>query len=352
MACAMCSIRASRYRRIEMAVSSEPALLSVRNLSVMFATEQGPVTAVDDLSFELAAGEVLGLVGESGCGKSVTALSIMGLLPNPPGRIGGGQILLEGENLLAKSRREMRRVRGSKVSMIFQEPMTSLNPVFTIGDQLIETIRWHERMGSTAARRHAVEMLDKVGIPSPAQRLDEYPHQLSGGMRQRVMIAIALACTPALLLADEPTTALDVTIQAQILDLLGTLQQEFKMAVILITHDLGVVAQFVDRVAVMYAGRLVETGSVTDVFERPTHPYTQGLLASIPRLEAEQDRLASIPGTVPDPFALPAGCRFQPRCRHAKSACGLAEPPLIECETAHAVACIKPVGYRVEATAP
>ena len=335
-----------------MVASSEPVLLSVRNLSVMFATEQGPVTAVDNLSFDLGAGQVLGLVGESGCGKSVTALSILGLLPSPPGRIGGGQILFEGENLLAKSRREMRRIRGSQISMIFQEPMTSLNPVFTIGDQLIETIRWHERMGSAAARRRAVEMLDKVGIPSPAQRLDEYPHQLSGGMRQRVMIAIALACTPALLLADEPTTALDVTIQAQILDLLGTLQQEFKMAVILITHDLGVVAQFVDRVAVMYAGRLVETGSVTDVFERPTHPYTQGLLASIPSLEDEQERLASIPGTVPDPFALPSGCKFQPRCGHAKSACSLAEPPLIECEAAHAVACIRPVGYRVGATAP
>ena len=335
-----------------MAHSSEPALLSVRNLSIKFATEQGAVTAVDDLSFDLGAGEVLGLVGESGCGKSVTALSIMGLLSTPPGRIGGGQILFEGQDLLTKSRRDMRRIRGSRISMIFQEPMTSLNPVFTIGDQLIETIRWHEWIGPAAARRRAVEMLDKVGIPSPAQRLDDYPHQLSGGMRQRVMIAIALACTPALLLADEPTTALDVTIQAQILDLLAALQQEFRMAVILITHDLGVVAQFVDRVAVMYAGRLVETGSVTDVFERPTHPYTQGLLASIPSLEDEQDRLASIPGTVPDPFALPSGCRFQPRCGHARPPCSLADPPLIECASAHAVACIRPVGYRVGASAP
>jgi oligopeptide/dipeptide ABC transporter ATP-binding protein len=331
--------------------SSQPALLSVRNLKITFDTEQGPVTAVDDLSFDLDAGEVLGLVGESGCGKSVTALSIMGLLPDPPGRVSGGEILFQGADLLKVSRREMRRTRGKRISMVFQEPLTSLNPVFTIGDQLVETVKWHESMGAAAARRRAVEMLDKVGIPSPAARLDDYPHQLSGGMRQRVMIAMALACTPALLVADEPTTALDVTIQAQILDLLGALQQEFRMAVILITHDLGVVAQFVDKVAVMYAGRLVETGSVTDVFDRPTHPYTEGLLASIPSIEVEQDRLASIPGTVPSPFALPRGCRFGPRCAHVRPACDVAEPPLIECGKEHAVACIRPVGYRVGALA-
>jgi oligopeptide/dipeptide ABC transporter ATP-binding protein len=332
--------------------SPEPTLLSVRDLKVTFDTEQGPVAAVENLSFDLHAGEVLGLVGESGCGKSVTALSIMGLLPNPPGRVSGGEILFQGADLLKKSRREMRRTRGKLISMIFQEPLTSLNPVFTIGDQLVETVKWHEAMGTAAARRRAVEMLDKVGIPSPAARLDDYPHQLSGGMRQRVMIAMALACTPALLVADEPTTALDVTIQAQILDLLGALQQEFKMAVILITHDLGVVAQFVDKVAVMYAGRLVETGSVTDVFERPTHPYTEGLLASIPSLDVEQDRLVSIPGTVPSPHALPRGCRFGPRCRHVRPACDEAEPPLIDCGEAHAVACIRPAGYRVGALAP
>jgi peptide/nickel transport system ATP-binding protein/oligopeptide transport system ATP-binding protein len=330
---------------------SEPALLSVRDLKITFDTEQGPVAAVENLSFDLRAGEVLGLVGESGCGKSVTALSIMGLLPNPPGRVSGGEILFQGADLLKKSRREMRRTRGKLISMVFQEPLTSLNPVFTIGDQLVETVKWHESMGGAAARRRAVEMLDKVGIPSPAARLDDYPHQLSGGMRQRVMIAMALACTPALLVADEPTTALDVTIQAQILDLLGALQQEFKMAVILITHDLGVVAQFVDKVAVMYAGRLVETGSVMDVFERPTHPYTEGLLASIPSLDVEQDRLASIPGTVPSPFALPRGCRFGPRCAHVRPACDVAEPPLIGCGEEHAVACIRPVGYRVGALA-
>jgi peptide/nickel transport system ATP-binding protein/oligopeptide transport system ATP-binding protein len=331
--------------------ASEPALLSVRNLTIAFDTEQGPVAAVENLSFDIRAGQVLGLVGESGCGKSVTALSIMGLLPNPPGRVSGGEILFQGADLLKKSRREMRRTRGKLISMIFQEPLTSLNPVFTIGDQLVETVKWHESMGTAAARRRAVEMLDKVGIPSPAARLDDYPHQLSGGMRQRVMIAMALACTPALLVADEPTTALDVTIQAQILDLLGALQQEFKMAVILITHDLGVVAQFVDKVAVMYAGRLVETGSVTDVFERPTHPYTEGLLASIPSLDTEQDRLVSIPGTVPSPHAHPRGCRFGPRCRHVRPQCDEAEPPLIGCGEAHAVACIRPAGYRVGALA-
>jgi peptide/nickel transport system ATP-binding protein/oligopeptide transport system ATP-binding protein len=332
--------------------SAHPPLLSIRDLTIRFTTEQGPITIVDKLSLDVEAGEVLGLVGESGCGKSVTALSIMGLLPTPPGRIAGGQILFQGENLLTKSKREMRRIRGRSISMIFQEPMTSLNPVFTIGDQLIETIRWHERMGRSAARTRAADMLNKVGIPSPAARLEEYPHQLSGGMRQRVMIAMALACTPALLLADEPTTALDVTIQAQIMDLLGKLQQEFRMAVILITHDLGVVAQFVDRVAVMYAGRLAETGSVRDVFEQPTHPYTEGLLASIPSLDVEQERLNSIPGTVPDPYALPPGCKFQPRCSYSQLACASAEPPLIACGATHAAACIRLNDYRVAEATP
>ena len=324
-------------------------LLSVENLRIDFGTERGAVTAVDGISFDLKAGEVLGLVGESGCGKSVTALAIMGLLPNPPGRIAGGRILFEGQDLVTLPRAELRKIRGQRISMIFQEPMTSLNPVYTVGNQLTETIRWHERMGRRAARERAVEMLAKVGIPSPRQRLEEYPHQLSGGMRQRVMIAMALALTPALLLADEPTTALDVTIQAQILELLRSLQEEFHMAVVLITHDLGVVAEFVDRVAVMYAGRIVETAAVADLYERPRHPYTQGLLASIPSLDDEQERLTAIPGIVPSPYDFPQGCRFAPRCADARPQCAAAVPPLIADANGHAAACIRDTGYRVEA---
>jgi oligopeptide/dipeptide ABC transporter ATP-binding protein len=246
----------------------------------------------------------------------------------------------------------MRKIRGQRISMIFQEPMTSLNPVYTIGNQLTETIRWHERVGHRAALDRATEMLVKVGIPSPRQRLEEYPHQLSGGMRQRVMIAMALALTPSLLLADEPTTALDVTIQAQILDLLRSLQGEFHMAVVLITHDLGVVAEFVDRVAVMYAGRIAETANVADLYERPRHPYTQGLLASIPSLDAEQERLNAIPGIVPSPFEFPAGCRFAPRCAFVRSQCSAAAPALRMGPGGHAVACIRETGYVVEGASP
>jgi len=323
-------------------------LLSVRDLRVEFEYESGAAPAVDGVSFDLAPGEVLGIVGESGSGKSVTALSIMGLLPTPPGRVAGGTILFEGEDLLPKSPAAMRHIRGKRISMIFQEPMTSLNPVFTIGDQVMETVIYHERVGRRAARDRALEMLEKVGIPSPRARLEEYPHQLSGGMRQRIMIAIALACTPALLLADEPTTALDVTIQAQILELLRSLQDEFKMAVVLITHDLGVVAEFVDRVAVMYAGRIVETADVAGVFERPQHPYTEGLLASIPSLDTEQTRLTAIPGVVPSPFELPAGCRFAPRCRHARPPCTTIIPPLLPRGAGHGAACIRHVDYRTE----
>ena len=317
-------------------------LLSVRHLRVDFATEQGPITAVDGVSFDVHAGEVLGLVGESGCGKSVSAMAIMGLLPMPPARIKGGEIRFEGRNLLKATRAEMQRLRGQRLAMIFQEPMSSLNPVLTIGDQLTEPIRQHGRISRRAAQDRAIEMLDKVGIPSPASRLGEYPHSLSGGMRQRVMIAMALSCTPALLLADEPTTALDVTIQAQILDLLRKLQQEFKMAVIMISHDLGVVAEFADRVAVMYSGRIVESGAVGDIFDRPMHPYTSGLLASLPSIDVELERLTAIPGAVPSPYERSAGCTFAPRCGFAETACGTI-PALRPAAHGHLVACIRHV---------
>jgi oligopeptide/dipeptide ABC transporter ATP-binding protein len=321
------------------------SLLSVRNLRTEFRTDEGWFAAVDDVSFDLEEGGVLGIVGESGSGKSVTALSILRLIPDPPGRIAGGQILFDGQDLLGVSGRRMRQIRGSEISMIFQEPMTSLNPVFTIGDQIIETIRYHEQVNRREARTRAVELLRKVGIASPEQRLDEYPHQLSGGMRQRAMIAIALACNPRLLLADEPTTALDVTIQAQILELLKSLQEEFNMAVVLITHDLGVVAQYVDRVVVMYAGRVVEQAPVGELFANPQHPYTQGLLGSIPSPDEERDRLQAIPGVVPNLAELPPGCRFAPRCVHAKPPCSLADPPLIEAGPAHRAACIRLTDY-------
>jgi len=321
--------------------TSTSPLLSVRGLKVAFSTEQGPAPAVDDVSFDVKPGEVLGIVGESGSGKSVTALSIMGLLPTPPGRITGGEILFQGEDLLKKSRTEMRKIRGGAISMIFQEPMTSLNPVFSIGDQVSEAIRWHENLGPAAARDRAIEMLTKVGIPSPQRRLDDYPHQLSGGMRQRVMIAMALSCNPKLLLADEPTTALDVTIQAQILDLLRELQAEFHMAVILITHNMGVVAEFADRVMVMYAGRAAERAPVEQVFDHPSHPYTKGLLASIPDLDEDRRRLTAIPGMMPNPLALPPGCRFEPRCGYAIPACRQALPPLIGVGPDHEAACIR-----------
>ncbi len=297
----------------------------------------------------MAPREVVGIVGESGSGKSVTALSIMGLLPQPQGRIAAGAILFEGRDLLQMPPRERRALRGGAMGMVFQEPMTSLNPVFTIGDQIVETIRQHERMGTRAARARAVDMLGRVGIAAPARRLDDYPHQLSGGMRQRVMIAMALSCNPKLLLADEPTTALDVTIQAQILDLLRQLQEEFRMAVIIITHNLGVVAEFADRVLVMYAGRTAEQASVENVFDRPAHPYTEGLIASIPDLDADVHRLTAIPGTLPNPQSLPPGCRFQPRCGYAREECAGGLPPLIGVEAAHYAACIRHTGYRFDA---
>jgi len=320
-------------------------LLSVRDLRTEFATDEGRFAAVDGVSFDLAAGEVLGIVGESGSGKSVTALSILRLVPDPPGRITNGSITFDGESLLGRSERAMRRIRGAKISMIFQEPMSSLNPVFTIGDQIMETVRRHQRLGKHEARRKAAAMLDLVGIPSAAGRLDDYPHELSGGMRQRVMIAIALACNPKLLLADEPTTALDVTIQAQILDLLKSLQAELDMSVILITHDLGVVAEIVDRVIVMYAGRIVEEAGVDDAFEAPLHPYTEGLLGSIPSLEDDVERLPAIPGVVPNPFELPQGCPYAPRCGYVRPPCRAGDIPLFQRGPARRYACIRHHDY-------
>jgi peptide/nickel transport system ATP-binding protein len=296
------------------------ALLSVRHLTTEFRTERGLLKAVDDVSFDVGSGETLAVVGESGCGKSVTALSIMRLLPTPPAELAGGEILFEGKDLLRLKEPQMRKMRGARIAMIFQEPMTSLNPVYTVGAQIVEAIRIHQSVSRGAARDHAVEMLGLVGIPSPSERAEAYPHQLSGGMRQRVMIAMALSCKPALLIADEPTTALDVTIQAQILDLLRRLQEKLGMSIIFITHDLGVVAEFAKEVVVMYAGRVVERAPVRQLFADPLHPYTRGLLASVPPLDVSRreggkpKRLTTIEGVVPDLLALPPGCRFADRC--------------------------------------
>ena len=308
-------------------------LLRVRDLRTYFVTDQGGGTAraVDGVSFDLHAGETLGLVGESGCGKTVTSLSILRLIPEPPGHIRpGSYIEFEGRNLLTLAPRDLRAVRGNRIAMIFQEPMTSLNPVLTIGDQVAEAAIVHQRLSGAAGRARAIEMLRQVGIPDPEERVDHYPHQLSGGMRQRVMIAMALICHPQILIADEPTTALDVTIQAQILELLSRLQQQLGMAVLLITHDLGVVAGSADRVVVMYAGQVVESAPTRTLFARPGHPYTEGLMASIPRLDRPRERLHSIPGSVPAATAWPAGCRFHPRCPYAWDKCRTEEPPLLE----------------------
>ena len=322
------------------------ALLEVENLGTWFYTRQGIVKAVDGVDFAVAAGETLAIVGESGCGKSMTALSLMRLIPNPPGRIVSGEIRLAGRDLLKISEEEMRAVRGNEISMIFQEPMTSLNPVMTIGKQISEALVLHRNLDRKAAHKRAVEMLDLVRIPEPAQRAREYPHQLSGGMRQRAMIAMALACNPKVLIADEPTTALDVTIQAQILELIVELQREFGAAVILITHDLGVVAETARRVIVMYAGRKVEEAEVGELFARPMHPYTVGLMASIPRLdlmrgetERTAERLQEIPGIVPPLFDLPAGCAFAPRCSRADDRCRRERPVYEEKRTGHWAAC-------------
>jgi len=320
-----------------------PPLLEVMNLQTWFHAEGETARAVDGVSFTLDRGETLAIVGESGSGKSVTSLSIMRLVPIPPGEIAGGAVRFRGRDLLRLSEPEMRRVRGNEIGMIFQEPMSSLNPLLTVGEQIAEVVRLHRGLGRRTARRHAVEMLARVNIPDPERRATEYPHRLSGGMRQRVMIAMALACHPALLIADEPTTALDVTIQAQILELIRTLQAEMEMSVLFITHNLGVVAQVADRVAVMYAGRIVEQGRVETVFAAPLHPYTRALLRSIPRVEGggrdPAHRLLSIPGQVPSPAALPRGCSYAPRCPLADDICGSAMPGVDTPRPGHEVRC-------------
>ncbi len=314
-------------------------LLEVRNLKTHFFTDEGVARAVDGVSFHIRPHHTLGLVGESGCGKSVTSLSIMRLIPQPPGRIVEGEILFEGTDLARLSEKEMRAIRGNEISMIFQEPMSSLNPVYTVGDQIVEAIVLHQKVSREEARKRAIEMLKRVGIPSPETRVDEYPHQLSGGQRQRVMIAMALSCNPALLIADEPTTALDVTIQAQILELLKGLQQDFGMAILLITHDLGVIAETAHRVVVMYAGIVVEEADVVPLFEDPKHPYTRGLLDSIPKLTRKTSRLATIPGTVPNPLEHVPGCPFANRCSFVMDVCRVQMPRLAEVAPGHAVRC-------------
>jgi peptide/nickel transport system ATP-binding protein len=316
-------------------------LLTIRNLHTYFFTDEGVAKAVDGVDLELKEGGTLGVVGESGCGKSVTALSVMRLIPDPPGKIAKGEIIFQGTNLLGLSEAEMRKIRGRSISMIFQEPMTSLNPVFQIGDQISEVLRLHEGMSRRESWDRSIEMLKMVGIPSPERRVQEYPHQLSGGMRQRAMIAMALACSPKLMIADEPTTALDVTIQAQILELMNRLQRDKGMSVILITHNLGVIAETAQKVAVMYAGRIVEYAEVKPIFGNPMHPYTQGLLKSIPRLDEDHSRkarLEAIPGLVPSLLELPKGCKFSNRCKYVFEKCG-EEPELIEAELGHMVRC-------------
>lgn len=323
----------------------ENAVLEVKNLRTGFRVEAGELIAVDDVSFSVSPGKTIGIVGESGCGKSVTSLSIMGLIPNPPGRIISGEILFKGKNLVKMGAGEMRKIRGNEISMIFQEPMTSLNPVFTIGNQIMESVILHQNLSKAEARKKAIEMLKLVGIPAPDRRIDDYPHQLSGGMRQRVMIAMALSCNPTVLIADEPTTALDVTIQAQILELLKDLREKLKMAVVLITHDLGVVAETCDHVVVMYAGKVAEQGTVEDIFYRPAHPYTRGLLNSIPShgdATKKGGRLETIPGLVPNLMNLPKGCRFQERCTRKQAKCSESEPKLESVEAGHAASCFFP----------
>jgi peptide/nickel transport system ATP-binding protein len=316
-------------------------LLSVENLRVEFATDSGPVTAVDGIDLAIERGRTLALVGESGCGKSMTALAIMGLVPEPPGRVAAGAIRFDDTELTQLSPAERRGYRGNKIAMIFQEPMTSLNPAFTIGDQIGEGLMRHRGLSPRDARATAIDLLRRVHVPAPERRADDYPHRLSGGMRQRAMIAMALACSPALLIADEPTTALDVTIQAQILDLLREVRETTGAAILLITHDLGVVAETADAVAVMYAGRIVEQAPIAQLFANPQHPYTIGLLGAVPRLSGGRDRLATIAGNVPDPLHLPAGCRFAPRCPFAEAACRATDPALRELGPEHRAACIR-----------
>ena len=318
-------------------------LLEVKGLKTYFDTDEGTVKAVDGVSFHIDKGETLAVVGESGSGKSVTSLSIMRLIPMPPGRIAAGEIIFNGQDIVKNTERQMRQLRGNDISMIFQEPMTSLNPVYTVGDQIAEAIVLHQGKSKKQAMKMAAEMLELVGIPEPGKRVKNYPHQMSGGMRQRVMIAMALSCGPQLLIADEPTTALDVTIQAQILDLMRKLQKEIGMSILFITHDLGVVAEIADRVVVMYAGRAVEEGDVNSIYGAPKMPYTVGLLNSIPRIDKSldiQDKLEAIPGNVPNPLYLPAGCAFHPRCSHVTEECKKDIPKLVDSGDGHMVRCI------------
>ena len=321
--------------------------LLVKDLCTCFWTDDGLVRAVDKVSWAVQAKQTLGIVGESGCGKSVSALSVMRLIPTPPGKIVAGEVLFKGQDLLKLSERQMRDIRGNEIAMIFQEPMTSLNPVFTVGNQIVEAIKLHQNMNSRQAWELTIKSLQRVGVPAPAERVYAYPHQLSGGMRQRVMMAMALSCHPAVLIADEPTTALDVTIQAQILDLLRELQASEQMALVLITHDLAVIAQIAHTVAVMYASKIVEYTSVEALFDEPLHPYTQGLFRSLPRMGQRKHRLEAIGGTVPNPLAFPSGCKFHPRCplgcddKHCQSV----EPNLREVRAGHVAACWKVPGY-------
>ncbi|MDZ4859671.1 MAG: ABC transporter ATP-binding protein [Candidatus Hydrogenedentes bacterium] len=322
-----------------MAAVKKPAVIEVRDLRTQFSTDAGVARAVDGVSFSIEAGKTLALVGESGCGKSVTALSIMRLIPDPPGKVVSGSIHFMGRDLLAMPEAEMRGVRGNGISMVFQEPMTALNPVFRVGSQIASAVRVHQPMSKNEARAYTIDLLEKVGIPSPKDRVDDYPHQMSGGMRQRAMIAMALACGPELLIADEPTTALDVTIQAQILDLLRKLQSDTGLAILLITHNLGIVAEMANDVAIMYAGKIVEQGSIRDVYKSPGHPYTLGLFKSLPNILKPGERLEAIRGSVPPATRFPEGCRFHPRCPYALERSRCDEPPLVAISDKHTVAC-------------
>lgn len=316
-------------------------LLEVKDLKTYFYTDDGVVKAVDGVNFSVEAGKTIGIVGESGCGKSITAMSILRLIPDPPGRIVNGEVIFEGEDLTKVSDERIREIRGNNISMIFQEPMTSLNPVFTVGYQIGEVLMLHQKLSEEEARERAIEMISLVGIPNPERIVDEYPHQLSGGMRQRIMIAMALACQPKLLIADEPTTALDVTIQAQILELMNGLKNRLNTSIMLITHDLGVIAEMADHVIVMYSGKVVEDAPVLELFNNPKHPYTIGLMRSIPSLVQEGERLETIPGMVPNPLYLPKGCYFHPRCKFAIEECKHVQPELREIGPGHKAACIR-----------
>ena len=320
-------------------------ILKVRDLTVSFATDNGPAKVIEEVSFSMDHGRTLGLVGESGCGKSVTAMSIIRLLPSPPSRVESGQVIFDGQDLLKLDDAAMRNIRGNRIGMIFQEPMTSLNPTFSIGFQIGEVLRLHRGLGQRQARDRCIELLDMVGVGSPAARIDQYPHQLSGGLRQRVMIAIAIACSPVLLIADEPTTALDVTIQAQILDLLVRLQQDLDMSILMITHELGVVAEFCDHVVVMYAGMIVEKAPVEQIFDQPRHPYTRGLLVSVPQIGNKRTYLPTIPGMVPGIGERPQGCYFAKRCENALDICRQSIPPLDGRGTENRLACWNPYEY-------